>query len=515
MKILGFYCRHDANIATYDTSSGKFTYFKHERDTGIKHCPVSRHGDDIEQNKVKFFEFLRKHCETFRPDVIVFCGGVISECRQKTLYTEFSNKQFFDQGICDNNCRVFCIDHHYAHVLSCWPVKRTKDVDVGVCLDGGGGNGLTGRIIATPESPEILYNESRGGVGLMLNRIGQELMNLNGVGLDMAGKVMGAQSYGHVSQEMIEMIDPEVLYTNIEMNWRLSSPNKLKFGDPVFNDWLATIHHLAEKYTIQTFADHCKREQTITYSGGIAQNTVFNDTLHSLYDNLHIIPHCYDGGLSLGCLELARILFDLPEFKTEGFPYWQNDVCDSRPSPKTIARVASALASGKIVGWFQGRGEIGPRALGNRSILMDPSIKDGKSIINEKVKHREYWRPYGPSVLEEEAHKWFMVDKPSPYMLRAVMTREDMSGKIPSVVHVDRTSRIQTVNRNQNEDYYDLIACFFKLTGIPMLLNTSLNSGGSPIFSTKAQCLDLLQNTSLDMMCFGDEIIHNNRKIYY
>jgi carbamoyltransferase len=165
------------------------------------------------------------------------------------------------------------------------------------------------------------------------------------------------------------------------------------------------------------------------------------------------------------------------------------------------------LADGKIVGWHQGRGEIGPRALGNRSILMNPAIPDGKAILNEKVKHREPWRPYAASVLEEYASDWFGTDTPSPYMMRAIPVRDEKKSIIPAVTHEDGTCRIQTVTSEQNPAFYDLISEFHKLTGIPMLLNTSLNVGGKPISGHPDRSIALLRSSEMDALCTGDNII--------
>ena len=140
---------------------------------------------------------------------------------------------------------------------------------------------------------------------------------------------------------------------------------------------------------------------------------------------------------------------------------------------------------------------------------MHPGIKDGKNIINAKVKHREYWRPFAPSVLEEYANEWFEIDKPSPYMLRAVKAKKEKSDKIKSVVHKDYTSRIQTVNQNQNSLYYKLIQKFYKKTGIPLLLNTSLNAGGSPIFAHTQQVERFFNdnNVDIDAICVGNNLM--------
>ena len=161
------------------------------------------------------------------------------------------------------------------------------------------------------------------------------------------------------------------------------------------------------------------------------------------------------------------------------------------------------MAQGKIVAWYQGHGELGPRALGNRSILMNPTIKDGKKILNDKVKKREWFRPFGASVKEEHASEYFDL-KHNPYML---FTSKVLSKDLDAVTHVDNTCRHQTVNVKQNEDFYNLLDSYQKITGMPVLLNTSLNLGGKPIASRPEEAIELMHTTELDAVCIGDEVI--------
>ena len=228
-----------------------------------------------------------------------------------------------------------------------------------------------------------------------------------------------------------------------------------------------------------------------------------------LRKNLYIPPHCNDEGLSLGIVELLRVMYDQQDpFDTSGFPYWQDDeIPKDTPTKSTIKEVANLLASGKIVGWYQGNGEIGPRALGNRSILMSPLVKNGKDIINKRVKNREWFRPFGASVIEEHISKFFDWDSPSPYMqyVMDVLRKDDF----PSITHVDGTCRIQTVSQDL-EIYYDLISEFENLTGVPILLNTSLNNGGKPICGTIADSLELFYRSDIDALVVGNQIYKKN-----
>lgn len=159
----------------------------------------------------------------------------------------------------------------------------------------------------------------------------------------------------------------------------------------------------------------------------------------------------------------------------------------------------------KLGAIYQGRSECGPRALGNRSIIFDPRISNGKQIVN-RVKKREPFRPFAATVLEEECHKWFdmMGISSSPFMTFAINILESKKEQVPSIVHVDNTCRIQTVNIRQNEMYYNLIKIFFDATGIPMLLNTSFNIAGNPMVEDVSDAIKTLYNSKLDYIYFPE-----------
>ncbi len=168
-----------------------------------------------------------------------------------------------------------------------------------------------------------------------------------------------------------------------------------------------------------------------------------------------------------------------------------------------LHRVAQDLADGKVVGWFQGRFEMGPRALGNRSILADPRRPDMKDVLNAKVKKREPFRPFAPAVLVERAHEFFEIDQPDPFMTLAPRARAESRDRIPAAVHVDGTGRIQTVERSANPRYYGLIEAFGRLTGVPILLNTSFNRL-EPIVATPKEAISCYLRTGMDVLVLGD-----------
>jgi carbamoyltransferase len=178
-----------------------------------------------------------------------------------------------------------------------------------------------------------------------------------------------------------------------------------------------------------------------------------------------------------------------------------------RPAdPQLCDQVAAAIADGLVIGWFDGRMEWGPRALGHRSILGDPRRADMKDILNLKIKRRESFRPFAPSVLREAVPEWFERDGDVPFMMQVYPIREEKRTLIPAVTHVDGTGRLQTVSEAANGRYYRLIRAFAQRTGVPMVLNTSFNEN-EPIVCTPGQALDCFLRTRMDVLVLGPVVI--------
>ncbi|MBX3014466.1 MAG: hypothetical protein KF832_23305 [Caldilineaceae bacterium] len=207
-----------------------------------------------------------------------------------------------------------------------------------------------------------------------------------------------------------------------------------------------------------------------------------------------VMPHPYTGP-SYTNAEIQQLLQAQPR------PY--------RKAANVALEAAEMIASGKIVAWFQGPMELGPRALGNRSLLADPRDANMREVLNRKVKHREIFRPFAPSVLEEFADDWFVMGKFSEsyrYMLYACPVHEEKMNQIPAVVHIDDTARIQTVARRVNPKYHQLIAHFYAITGVPLVLNTSFNDS-EPIVCTPQDALNTFNKTQIDVLVLGDYIV--------
>ena len=240
----------------------------------------------------------------------------------------------------------------------------------------------------------------------------------------------------------------------------------------------------------------------ISYSGGVALNVIWNTALKSKFKNLVIPPHCNDEGLSLGAVEYLRIKNKLKPFNIEHFPFCQ---LDEKPrdsiSDNTLKEVANLLAKGNIVASYQGNGEIGPRALGNRSILMNPTIPNAKEKIN-LIKKRENYRPFGCSILKEHALDYFDVEFENNHMLYIGKVKDP---NLKSITHIDGTCRFQTVDNN-NRYFYNLINEFFKLSKCPILLNTSFNINGKPIVASIKDAVNFYNESKIDYLVVGDKI---------
>ena len=195
-------------------------------------------------------------------------------------------------------------------------------------------------------------------------------------------------------------------------------------------------------------------------------------------------------------LGFNKILLDRSNIKVEKFSELN----------KLTEKIALKLSEGSIVGCFNGQMEFGPRALGNRSILADPRNKNMKDILNYKIKRREGFRPFAPSILEEEVSNWFDVEDHVPYMSKVYNFKKNKTGLVPAVVHVDGSGRLQTVSRTENSFFYNLIKEFYKITDVPILLNTSFNEN-EPIVSNSKQALDCFIRTKMDILILENYVI--------
>lgn len=264
-------------------------------------------------------------------------------------------------------------------------------------------------------------------------------------------------------------------------------------------------------------------QKNLVYAGGVALNSVANEVACKMAqpENIYITPNPGDNGQSLGlalygAYELAGWPPPNKELSEYIGPVYTDDEIDNAVRSTSFYKtrvdnpdltMAKCIANGHITARFSGPAEFGPRALGNRSINADPRRHDMKDYLNSRVKRREGFRPFAPSVLIEHVSDWFDMKGRSPHMLRVVDVPEHLQDKIPAIVHVDGTARVQTVDKCENPGYWNLINLFYEITGVPVVLNTSFNVGGKPIVETPQNAVDCFESTNIDVLLLGDWII--------
>lgn len=277
------------------------------------------------------------------------------------------------------------------------------------------------------------------------------------------------------------------------------------------------ILHMARKIHERTGLD------SLCMAGGVALNSVANGRIigETPIKKLFIQPAAGDSGTSLGAaLWIEHAILNRKrtytmtdaflgpgydekairaEVEKSGMPFVQ--------TPHYLQATAELLRQGKIIGWFQGRLEFGPRALGNRSILANPCLPEMKDVLNRRVKFREGFRPFAPIVLEEKCGQYFDKDYPNPYMLLVYSVLPERRAQIPAVTHVDGTGRIQTVSRRENPELWDLLTEFERLTGVPVLINTSFNVKGEPIVCTPFDAVDSFRRADMDYLVIGSYVV--------
>jgi carbamoyltransferase len=259
----------------------------------------------------------------------------------------------------------------------------------------------------------------------------------------------------------------------------------------------------------------------LAIAGGVGLNCVANEKIlrETPFEELYVMPNASDRGLAVGAalygyhVVLGGTERHPPAHDYLGLPASEAQIVSAlRAAKDTVFRksadiareCAELVAKGRIVGWVQGGAEFGPRALGHRTILADPRTVASKERLDREIKRREWFRPYAPSVLAEHADKYFEMLGPSPYMLLAVNTREEVRDKVPGIVHVDGSARVQTVERRIEPLYHRLISHFHQIVGVPLVLNTSFNGYGEPMVETPEDALEAMHRMGLDALAVGD-----------
>ena len=445
------------------------------------------------------------------------------------------------------------VEHHLAHLASCFfvsPFQRSALLSI----DGFGdfistmwasGAGNTIEVLGQVEYPHstgIVYTATTQFLGFP--HYGDE------------GKVMGLAPYGEPRfiDQFREIIRTEERgrfrlqldyfrhhAEGVEMSWDRGSPVIGRIFSDEFVKAFGPAREPGGQLTdrerdiaaslqlrLEEIAFHVLNqlhEQTgitdLGLAGGVAYNSVMNGKilLHTPFKRIYVQPAAGDSGTALGVcyhlyhqvlkqerVELMTGAYTGPEFNDDQL---RDALCQSGlefecfDDLAVTRRAAQDIANGLVVGWFQGRMEFGPRALGNRSIVADPRRADMKDILNQRIKKREPFRPFAPSILEEHVGDYFEQTHPAPTMLMVYQIKPEKRAQVPAVTHVDGSGRLQTVSRKLNQRYYQLISDFAELTGVPIVLNTSFNEN-EPVVCTPQQAIDCFLKTRMDALYLGN-----------
>ena len=464
--------------------------------------------------------------------------------------------------------KVMTVSHHLAHAYSAFAVCPF-DEGVVMIVDGVGNYSsdikepgqLTKGVNPLARESESYYKfkgaqiETLKKVWLQPCRglLSDEFFNMDGLGAlysrvssyifadwNKCGEVMGLAPYGRPNnfRQLIKINNGELIIPewtaefnqpwmpNGERNWD-ASPSMTHWEDMAWR-----IPHDTEEVLLERarWLRETTGAKNLCIAGGVALNCVANGRIvrEAGFDNVWIQPAAGDNGIAIGCAYYGHLAIQKKprtftmKLATLGAEYTDDKARKAgnrlllnrksfKGSGQSICReTAKLLSEGNVFGWFQGRSEFGPRALGNRSILADPRRADMKDILNKRVKFRQAFRPFAPIVLYERAKDIFVGDDESPFMLRAKHVRPEWKDRIPAIVHVDGTARVQTIRREHNEPMYDLLVEFEKLTGVPVLINTSFNIKGEPIVETPQDAMNCFIYTGIDYLALHDTLVSKN-----
>lgn len=454
--------------------------------------------------------------------------------------------------------RIVNVEHHLAHIASSYYCSPFETLTAGFSYDGSGDfvSAMAARCEGTrievldrvhlPDSLGFFYTACCQFIGF--DQFGEEY------------KVMGLAPYGEnnfadIMKELV--VTPSDDWFRLAKGYfgmhrggddsRLDEQNRMKmlrlftdkwrhkFGEPRKREDELTQKHMDIAKSCQIrFEDvalHCFNRlhrlvptTQVAYAGGCALNGVFNARLlrETPFERAYLQPAASDDGLCVGAgLWTWHNVAGGRERFHMSHSYWgpehpEDAIRSAALAAKTPMRelpienvpkaAAALLHAGLVVGWYQGRSEWGPRALGNRSILADPTRPNMKDVINAKIKRRESFRPFAPTVLQSAAATYFEQDVFSPFMMHVVKVRPEWREKLPAITHVDGTGRLQSIQRDTNPMYYDLIERFGRLSGIPIVLNTSFNEN-EPIVDTPEQAKNCFERTGLDALCLGRYVL--------
>ncbi len=445
---------------------------------------------------------------------------------------------------------IFFAEHHMSHAASCFLVSPFEEAAI-LTVDGvgewatasfgvGKGSDITlFKEIRFPHSLGLLYSAFTYYLGFKVNSAEYKVM-----GLAPYGKPV---HFDRIMSEMIQLNDDGSFKLNMKYfsyDYGLTMTNGAFdefFGGPPrkAETWMnerefdiaASVQKVCEEVVLR-MTRYIHKETglaNLCMAGGVALNCVANGRVirETPFKNLFVQPAAGDAGGAVGVAHYIHNTLDKqPRGKAWTHAYYGpgyteaeiREYLEAKRVPfealaekELLAKTARLIADGNVVGWFQGRMEFGPRALGGRSILADPRDPKMRDTLNMKIKFREGFRPFAPSVLADRASQWFDIDCDSPYMLLVAQVRE---GKrtIPSVTHVDNSARLQTVTRAESPLYYGLIEEFEKITGVPIVINTSFNVRGEPIVCTPHDAYLCFMRTNMDYLVVGPYLLDKKQQ---
>ena len=482
------------NLHDHNTYDGVW-HNQRERETRFKHnlpyhAEAYAHQSDI-LNSADYRlnnEFVKEYFKK-TDDVLAFTYtlGGIRMCKDllpKGVF-DFKPKTLWDFYFEDN---IYYIDHHQSHATYAFLNSGFDKSDI-LAIDGIGSKY---RCVFFDKDENMIDLSDKLPIGWLWNH----MSNLTGFGTLGASKLMGKVGYGTYSQYYYDVFETI-------LDGPITEKKQKKFQH-IRLDNINDLAYTLQEFTIDKIKEYVyplKTCDNLCIAGGVAYNGYMNEEFTKHYENVFVPPAVGDEGQAIGVYQHADYMINYNVHKTETFAgiEYEHNVGEDADYKK----IAQAIADGKIVGWFQGKSESGNRALGNRSILADPRNPNIKDIINHTIKMREDFRPFAPAVLEEHYKEYFDTRLPSPYMSRICKVKKDT---VPGITHVDNTARIQTVNKKFNEKFYNIINEFYKITGIPMLLNTSFNCR-EPIVESPKEAINTFKRTQLDMLVINGKVI--------
>jgi carbamoyltransferase len=439
------------------------------------------------------------------------------------------------------------VDHHLCHAASAYYPSPFNETAV-LTVDGIGEENSTafgfGKGNDLRLFQEISYPSSLGFLW-------EKLCKYLGFSDYDACKVMALTAFGELDsqlekfEELVQLLpdgkfrmNGDVLrfrvedYRGLEELFGVRRRKKEEEIRPVHCNIIAALQRVTDKVMLHMceYLHERTQSENLCLAGGVALNCVTNRYLHDYgpFQGLYIQPAAHDAGTAIGAASVVwHSRFSGVIRAVMGHAYLGPSYSDAEVKQELdiagltydhepeIERVAAELLSqGNIIGWFQGAMEFGPRALGNRSLLADPRNADMRQILNRRVKHRESFRPFAASALAEEVDKWFDVRRPtiaSEFMLLTYSVLDGFGKRIPAVLHVDNTSRLQVVKKEVNPRYHALIEEFYRLTGVPLVLNTSFNDD-EPIVCTVKDAIDTFSETRIDYLAIGNFLVDQKRQ---